>query len=118
MKCPLKTGDNNINILYNKIDILFDINDQSNYILQNNISLFDIFPDVKINSNNNKKTNSIYGEDINNFFNENELVFPFYNNNLSDKVYIIPNNNNNPIYYNNTIRNDDNFYKIIHLVLF
>ena len=114
MKCPLKPGDNNINmnILYNNIDILFDINDQNNYILQNNINLFDIFPDVKMNSNNNKNINLIYGEDINNFFNDNEIGFPFNNKKLSDKVYIIPNNNNNPIYYNNTIINDDNFYQI------
>lgn len=116
MKCPFK-AKNGKNILFNNIDILFDINNINDYILNNNISLLDIFTDIKIK--NKKDTNNytfLFNEEINKFFNENEIGFPSKKKLkiISDKIYIIPNNNNNFLLYDETIINDDNFFRIIN----
>lgn len=109
MKCPLKIYKNK-NIIYNNINIIFDIKNKNDYELKDNINLLDIFPEVIINNNN---INLIYEKNIYDFFNENELGFPFKNINITDKIYLYPNNNNNQLLYNSTIINNDNFF-IIH----
>jgi hypothetical protein len=115
MKCPFKIKNKNgNNILFNNIDVLFDINNKKDYIIKNNISILDIFPIIKTKDKN--ADSFLFNEDIKNFFNENNIEFPFgkKKKNLSDKIYIIPNNINNPLLYNKTIINNDNFFQIIY----
>ena len=114
MNCPFKISNNinNRNILFNNIDIMFAVNDIQNYELSENINLFDIFSNLKIQKNNNN-TDFIFIEEIKNLFIESKLGFPFKFKNNTDKVYIIPNNDNNSLLYNNNIiLNDNNFFQI------
>ena len=114
MNCPFKISNNinNRNILFNNIDIMFAVNDIQNYELSENINLFDIFSNLKIQKNNNN-TDFIFIEEIKNLFIENKLGFPFKFKNNTDKVYIIPNNDNNSLLYNNNIiLNDNNFFQL------
>ena len=93
MKCPFKAkGRSGNNILFNNIDILFDINNTNDYIINNNISLLDMFPDIKMKDK--KNFTFLFNEEINKFFDDNGIGFPikYKKKNISDKIYIIPKN--------------------------
>ena len=107
MKCPYKFKFNKTNnIIFNELNMIFNIKNKENLILENNISLFDLMP--YINITNNTKTNSIFKYSLKEFLKEND-IYPKYKHN-NDEVHLIP-NKNNILEYNINIEKNNAFIK-------
>ena len=105
MKCPYKFKNNKTNnIIFNELNMIFNIENKENLILENNISLYDFIP--YINITNNKKINSIFKYSLKEFLKEND-IYPKYKSN-NDEVNLIP-NNNNILKYDKNIDNNNTF---------
>ena len=98
MKCPYKFKKIN-NIIFNELNSFFVIKNNTNIIINKNISLFDIIPDMKNHTNNNK-INPIFKYSLKNFLIENDIYKKYKDNN--DEVFLF-NNNNNILRYNEKI---------------
>ena len=107
MKCPYKFKFNKTNnIIFNELNMIFNIKNKENLILENNISLIDLMP--YINITNNTKINSIFKYSLKEFLKEND-IYPKYKHN-NDEVHLIP-NKNNILEYNINIEKNNAFIK-------
>ena len=107
IKCPYKFKFNKTNnIIFNELNMIFNIKNKENLILENNISLIDLMP--YINITNNTKINSIFKYSLKEFLKEND-IYPKYKHN-NDEVHLIP-NKNNILEYNINIDKNNAFIK-------
>ena len=91
MKCPYKFKFNRTNnIIFNELNMIFNIKSKENLILENNISLFDFMPNINITIY--KKINSIFKYSLKEFLKENDIYLKYKNNN--DEVHLVPKKNN------------------------
>ena len=103
MKCPYKFKFNKTNnIIFNELNMIFNIKSKENLILENNISLFDFMPNINITIY--KKINSIFKYSLKEFLKEND-IYPKYKHN-NDEVHLITNKNNILRYDKNIDKNN------------